>query len=218
MSLLSRIKEGIIKGDWQIVCNVYNMATGENLQPPVIKKVFNYKTANKKELLEWISGYREVESLTKTKISQLRDIAELLSFNDSLTEGESDDTSDDIADDFGLSRASTLPPVIQPSKSTATIKAVTSNAPSFFISPDRATVADKNRASKPLVLKAELGVFGTEGTVGHTSSEREPYQLYTARCLICQSPSQVPIERVNTIEGAGSATTTCDSCLSKPRH
>ena len=68
---LSKIENGIINGDWKLVCEGFNRITGKNLEPPAIKletsEPFDPSKAKKAELYKKLS---ELKSISLIQNSQ----------------------------------------------------------------------------------------------------------------------------------------------------
>lgn len=86
---LSKIENGILNGDWELVCMGFNKLTGKNLQPPVKKetpKAFDPSKAKKTELysaLKELMG-AELEPPKNYSIEELREMymVHSISFDD----------------------------------------------------------------------------------------------------------------------------------------
>lgn len=75
---LSKIENGIINGDWKLVCEGFNRITGKNLEPPVIKfetsQPFDPSKAKKAELYKKLSELMELEPVKNYSTEELREM------------------------------------------------------------------------------------------------------------------------------------------------
>lgn len=205
MTLMEQFKNAILNADWDTVCVVYNKITGENIEPPIIKQEepvlkFDWRTAKKAELYDWLKDKRVMEPIKTYKVSDLREIAEAIElFNEASLEEDEPELSKPFLDKVDIDRA-----------------------PSFFINKkpnayqSSPTTPDLKRANQKFNIRPELGAFGTEGTTGHTTSSRDPFKLYKAMCNTCNVLVEVQGERIYSIPGEGPRTT-CDSCMAAKR-
>ncbi len=76
---LTNIENGILLGDWTLVCQGFNKLTGKSLSPPapaakpVVK--FNPETAPKKELYKFMTGVIEMGPIKDYTVADLREMA-----------------------------------------------------------------------------------------------------------------------------------------------
>ena len=79
MTPLTKIENGILSGDWQLVCDGFNKITGKSLSPPIVepvKQVFNPDKASKKELYNYIKENinPSIGAMKSFSIEELREI------------------------------------------------------------------------------------------------------------------------------------------------
>lgn len=87
MTPLTKIENGILAGDWQLVCDGYNKITGKNLAPPIIeppKPLFNIETASKKELYSHIKENLNpsIGAMKSFSIEELREVMSIYQTED----------------------------------------------------------------------------------------------------------------------------------------
>ena len=76
---LTKIENGILNADWELVCEGFNKLTGKKLDPPkpitvTLETAFNSKTASKKELYNWLLYYVPLEPIKNYSIAELREM------------------------------------------------------------------------------------------------------------------------------------------------
>lgn len=76
---LTKIENGILNADWELVCEGFNKLTGKKLDPPkpittTLETAFNPKTASKKELYNWLLYYVPLEPIKNYSIAELREM------------------------------------------------------------------------------------------------------------------------------------------------
>jgi hypothetical protein len=79
MTPLTKIENGILGGDWTLVCEGFNKITGKNLTPPVVvvpEEVFDPNKASKKELYEFIKNKynSSIVAMKSFSIDELREM------------------------------------------------------------------------------------------------------------------------------------------------
>jgi hypothetical protein len=84
MTPLTKIENGILSGDWQLVCDGFNKLTGKSLLPPVItpaKPIFDIETAGKKEVYEYIKKNLNpsIGAMKSFSIEELREMFSVFS-------------------------------------------------------------------------------------------------------------------------------------------
>lgn len=76
---LTNIENGILLGDWALVCQGFNKLTGKSLSPPApaVKPAarFNPETAPKKELYKFMTGVIEMGPIKDYTVADLREMA-----------------------------------------------------------------------------------------------------------------------------------------------
>ena len=76
---LTKIENGILNADWELVCEGFNKLTGKKLDPPkpitaTLETTFNPQTASKKELYNWLLYYVPLEPIKNYSIAELREM------------------------------------------------------------------------------------------------------------------------------------------------
>ena len=95
---LTNIENGILLGDWMLVCQGFNKLTGKSLSPPaptakpVVK--FNPETAPKKELYKFMTGVIEMGPIKDYTVADLREMAVVHAMGET-----DDDYTEPIIDD-----------------------------------------------------------------------------------------------------------------------
>lgn len=79
MTPLTKIENGILGGDWTLVCEGFNKITGKNLTPPVViipEVKFDPDKASKKELYEFIKNKynSSIGAMKSFSIDELREM------------------------------------------------------------------------------------------------------------------------------------------------
>lgn len=81
---LTNIENGIITGDWNLVCEGFNKLTGKKLKPIVITpqvEEFNPETASKRELYKWIKDKYDIAPMKTFTVDELKEMAVIFSAN-----------------------------------------------------------------------------------------------------------------------------------------
>jgi len=77
-TLLTKIENGILDGNWALVCEGFNKLTGKKLTPPepaiLVKPTLNVQKATKKELYHWLLDYVPLEPIKNYTITELREM------------------------------------------------------------------------------------------------------------------------------------------------
>jgi hypothetical protein len=89
MTPLTKIENGILSGDWQLVCDGFNKLTGKSLSPPVItptKPIFDIETAGKKEVYEYIKKNLNpsIGAMKSFSIEELREMFSVFSMENTV--------------------------------------------------------------------------------------------------------------------------------------
>lgn len=201
MKLLDDIKAGIESGDWKKVCSAYNKITGDNIAPPKIEtvKVFNSKTANKRELYNWLSERRTLNEYKKYTTESLRSLVETFEL---LEKAETEVATEQVE--------------TQTETFTDNQSAVTEFS-GFYVKPDKLTVGDLKQVEAGISEDPSLKKFIESGTVSEFTPKpkRPEFQLQSAQCIICNKVSDVHPDRINSMDGK--KTTTCDTCIGSKR-
>ena len=92
MTPLTKIENGIIAGDWNLVCEGFNKLTGKKLIAPVVpilkkdielpEQKFDSKTATKRELYNWIKNKYDIAPIKTFTIEELREMYTVYSVNE----------------------------------------------------------------------------------------------------------------------------------------
>ena len=80
MTPLGKIEEGIIGGDWKLVCDGFNRLTGKKVTPPLtkqIQEVFDPNTAKKAQLYSWLKTNTDME-MGPPKEYSIEDLREIV--------------------------------------------------------------------------------------------------------------------------------------------
>jgi hypothetical protein len=204
LKLLQDMKTAILAGDWTDVCKAYNKITGENIQPPVEIKVFDSKTAKKRELYEWLTGRREMDEYKKYTTAELRELAEtfeMLEIAQCHIE-EAEMASEEPNDAPPYSKSSSVPPATS----------------SFYISGKDMTLGDKKLAEAaiqiPDSIQKKLGMDDPDSFTPQPSL-RPAFSLEKATCLVCNKECMTRPENISNITGV--ASTTCEQCMGTRR-
>ena len=76
---LTKIENGILNADWELVCEGFNKLTGKKLTPPkpitmTLKSTFDAKKASKKELYNWLLDYIPLEPMKNYSVAELKEM------------------------------------------------------------------------------------------------------------------------------------------------
>lgn len=79
MTPLTKIENGILNADWELVCEGFNKLTGKKLDPPkpitaTLETTFNPQSASKKELYNWLLYYVPLEPIKNYSIAELKEM------------------------------------------------------------------------------------------------------------------------------------------------
>lgn len=206
MKLLEDMKAAILAGDWTSVCKAYNKITGEDIQPPIQIKVFDSKTAKKKELYEWLTKRRQMDEYKKYSTADLRDLTETFEALESMAGIELTNPSPSISC-LSVATAEESPRYSQASD----------NSP-FYVSGQDITVADKKLAEASLRIpdsvQKQLGVDDPNAFTPQPSL-RPKFEMVDAVCLYCKASCKARPESVSNVTGVES--TTCETCMATRR-
>jgi len=78
MTPLTKIENGILSGDWQLVCDGFNKLTGKKLIPPAPPKQevkFDPLKANKRALYAFLKSKIEMDTINAYSIDELREMS-----------------------------------------------------------------------------------------------------------------------------------------------
>lgn len=200
MKLLQDMKTAILAGDWTGVCKAYNKITGENIQPPVEIKVFDSKTAKKRELYEWLTGRREMDEYKKYTTEELRELVETFEMLESVSHEEID--AEEPVDVPSIPRPTNRSPASSP----------------FYVSGKDMTLGDKKLAEAaiqiPDSIQKKLGMDDPDSFIPQPSL-RPAFSLEKAKCLVCGEDCMTRPENISNITGV--ASTTCEQCMGTRR-
>lgn len=91
MTPLTKIENGIMSGDWNLVCEGFNKLTGKKLTAPILKKdielpdqKIDSTPSTKRELYNWIKNKYDIAPYKTFTIEELREMYTVYSVNDDL--------------------------------------------------------------------------------------------------------------------------------------
>lgn len=89
MTPLTKIENGILSANWQLVCDGFNKLTGKSLLPPVVnppKPVFDIETASKKQVYEFIKENLNpsIGAMKSFSIEELREMFSVFSMENNV--------------------------------------------------------------------------------------------------------------------------------------
>lgn len=87
MTPLTNIENGILSGNWNLVCKGFNKLTGKNLSAPIpivatLENTFDVDTASKRELYKYLKGFIDPEPMKSYSTEELREMASIYSMGD----------------------------------------------------------------------------------------------------------------------------------------
>jgi hypothetical protein len=204
VKLLQDMKTAILAGDWTGVCKAYNKITGENIQPPVEIKVFDSKTAKKRELYDWLRDRREMDEYKKYTTEELRELAEtfqMLEMAQCHIE-EAEMAAEEPVDAPYIPRPTNRSPASSP----------------FYVSGKDMTLGDKKLAEAaiqiPDSIQKKLGMDDPDSFTPQPSL-RPAFSWEKAKCLVCGEECMTRPENISNITGV--ASTTCEQCMGTRR-
>lgn len=206
MKLLQDMKTAILASDWNGVCKAYNKITGEDIRPPVVIKVFNSKTAKKKELYDWLSERREMDEYKKYTTTELRDLAETFEMLE-MADCHLDEAEMAAEEPVQVESTTSLPKYSQSSATSP-----------FYVSGGDITVSDKKLAEAPLQIPDSIQKkLGADDPNSFTPqpSLRPKFEMVDAVCLYCKASCKARPESISNI--TGEASTTCEKCMATRR-
>lgn len=178
--LLDVIEEGILSGNWDIVCSAYNKLTGKNIRAPqkIEAPQFNLDRATKKQIIEELKKLNLYEDrLSKLKIDDLRDYYNLITQE----EDSHSTTTESVPQDTKLVN-------ISPN-------------PEYTYIPASAENKILNGDKMPLrVVLSDFESYNDEKSP--TQKAKRPTNVVSAKCIKCGSVGKTSLARV--IAGVGS--------------
>ena len=214
MTLMQQLKEGILTGNWDIICSVYSSATGEVISPPEQTKieevVFDHKTAKKKDLYKWIKDNYDIKlkSITSYKVQDLRDIAQ---FNIDMNGAQEPISQQEVQSTTGGD------PLLFNSDYAY-------NGSAFYINGE-ATARDRNMANSLKNINERIkadkdikGLLDTEenNEYAKLKSYREKYEPVEATCKQCNQVVKVHPAKITTLSDVDNKKlTVCEYCMGR---